>query len=169
MNFSLAFARTARACAFTLATGFAAGAGLGALTSAISPAWAQADTLAVENAWARATPPGAPVGGAYFTVRNEGAAADRLVGGESPASARVELHTIAAVDRGDPGGCTSKAPLASCAAWASCSASSVASSSCSASPSGAASSSASGPTMQAMAANDSSAAHGPVRPLDTRP
>ena len=46
----------------------------------------------VEKPWARATAPGAQVAGAYMVIRNQGAAADRLVGATSPAAARVELH-----------------------------------------------------------------------------
>lgn len=91
MNFPLPFVRAAGACAFAAALGSAV------LCSPVSPAWAQADKLTVENAWARATPPGAPVGGAYFTVRN-GGAADKLVGGASPAAARVELHIMSMQD-----------------------------------------------------------------------
>lgn len=48
--------------------------------------------VAVEQPWARATPPGASVAGGYMVLRNAGAAGDRLVGASSPASARVELH-----------------------------------------------------------------------------
>ena len=51
--------------------------------------------LEIEKPWARATPPGAAVGGGYFVIRNKGTAADRLVGVSSPASARVELHEMA--------------------------------------------------------------------------
>jgi len=51
--------------------------------------------LEIENAWARATPPGAAVAGGYFAIRNKGAVADRLVGVSSPASARVEIHEMA--------------------------------------------------------------------------
>ncbi len=50
--------------------------------------------LQVEKPWARATPPGASVGGGYLLVRNKGAA-DRLVGVSSPASARMEMHEMA--------------------------------------------------------------------------
>jgi len=46
----------------------------------------------IETPWARATPPGAEVGGGYLLVRNQGAAADRLVAASSPVSAKVELH-----------------------------------------------------------------------------
>jgi len=51
--------------------------------------------LEIEKPWARATPPGAAVGGGYMTVRNKGVAGDRLVGVTSPASARVEMHEMA--------------------------------------------------------------------------
>lgn len=51
--------------------------------------------LQIEKPWARATPPGAAVGGGYLTIRNKGAAGDRLVGVSSPASARMEIHEMA--------------------------------------------------------------------------
>ena len=48
----------------------------------------------IENAWSRATAPGAKVGAGYFTIRNKSAAPDRLLGASSPAAARVETHVI---------------------------------------------------------------------------
>jgi copper(I)-binding protein len=51
--------------------------------------------LQIEKPWARATVPGAAVGGGYLTIRNNGAASDRLIGAASPAAARVEMHTMA--------------------------------------------------------------------------
>jgi copper(I)-binding protein len=50
-------------------------------------------TLKIAHPYARATPPGADIGGAYLTIDNKGAA-DRLVAASSPAAARVELHTM---------------------------------------------------------------------------
>jgi len=50
--------------------------------------------VTIENAWSRATAPGAKVGAGYFTIRNQSAAPDRLVGASSPAAARVETHVI---------------------------------------------------------------------------
>lgn len=47
--------------------------------------------IAVDDAWVRATPPGAPTGAAYFTLRN-GGEADRLVGASTPAADKAELH-----------------------------------------------------------------------------
>jgi len=55
---------------------------------AAAPAWAQ---IKVEDAWSRATPPGAKIAAGYLTVRNAGAA-DRLVSASSPAAERVETH-----------------------------------------------------------------------------
>jgi periplasmic copper chaperone A len=50
--------------------------------------------VAVENAWARPTPPNAKLAAGYLTVVNAGAA-DRLLGASSPAAARVEMHVTA--------------------------------------------------------------------------
>lgn len=57
-------------------------------------AFAQGGGLKIDNPWARATAPGAAVGGGYLTVHNTGAAADRLVGASSPAAERMELHEM---------------------------------------------------------------------------
>ena len=48
----------------------------------------------VENAWSRATPPGAKVAAGYLTIRNKSAAPDRMVGASSAAAARVETHVM---------------------------------------------------------------------------
>lgn len=50
--------------------------------------------LSIEKPWARATVPGASVGGGYLTVRNASTAGDRLVGASSPAAGRTELHEM---------------------------------------------------------------------------
>jgi len=52
------------------------------------PAVAQ---VRIENAWARATPPGAQLAAGYLTIRNAGAA-DRLLAASSPAAEKVETH-----------------------------------------------------------------------------
>lgn len=49
--------------------------------------------IQVTTAWARATPPRPPVGGAYLTVTNAGSRSDVLVGAESDVAKTVELHT----------------------------------------------------------------------------
>lgn len=50
--------------------------------------------LRIVHPYARPTPPGARTGGAYFTVRNEGKAADRLAQVASPAARVVEMHSM---------------------------------------------------------------------------
>ena len=49
--------------------------------------------IVIEKPFARATPKGAEVGGAYFTVRNNGAKPDRLTGGTAD-FANVEIHQM---------------------------------------------------------------------------
>jgi copper(I)-binding protein len=44
----------------------------------------------IDDAWTRATPPGAKVAAGYMKISAD--ASDRLVGARSPAAARVELH-----------------------------------------------------------------------------
>ena len=54
-----------------------------------SPAVAQ---IKIENAWARATAPGATIAAGYMTIRNAATTADRLVAASSPAAEKVEMH-----------------------------------------------------------------------------
>ena len=54
----------------------------------------QAGTLKIGHPWARMTAPGQPSGGAFFKLSNGGAAADRLLGGSTPAADHVELHSM---------------------------------------------------------------------------
>lgn len=51
--------------------------------------------LSIAGAAARATPPGAPVGGVVLDVTNKGAADDRLVSASTPVAGRVEIHEMA--------------------------------------------------------------------------
>lgn len=52
-----------------------------------------AGDITVEDAYARASRPGAPTGAMFMTIRNSGEMADRLLGAESPVAQMVELHT----------------------------------------------------------------------------
>lgn len=61
-------------------------------TSLSLPVLAQVN---IEKPWARATVPGATVGGGFLTVMNQGAAPDRLIGASSPVAARTEMHEMA--------------------------------------------------------------------------
>ena len=51
--------------------------------------------LVLNDAWARATPGGAKVGGGYLIVENKGATSDKLIGGSSPVAGKVEVHEMA--------------------------------------------------------------------------
>ena len=70
--------------------------GTASLVASIGTSFAQPKSdLEIEKPWARATAPGAAIGGGYLVIRNKGSAGDRLVGVSSPASARVEIHEMA--------------------------------------------------------------------------
>jgi len=53
-----------------------------------------AGPVAVHDAWTMATPPGAEVGAGYMRISNGTASSVRLIGGETPASATVEVHMM---------------------------------------------------------------------------
>lgn len=50
--------------------------------------------LTIGHPYARSTAPGQPTGGAYLSIRNAGAAADKLVSATADVSASVELHEM---------------------------------------------------------------------------
>ncbi len=50
--------------------------------------------LHISNPWSRATPKGAPVGGGYLSITNNGSTPDRLVGGSTPIAKEFELHQM---------------------------------------------------------------------------
>ena len=67
-----------------------------ALALGAAPALAQefkAGDIVIEKPWARATPKGAEVGGAYMTIENKGATPDRLTGGSAD-FATFEIHEM---------------------------------------------------------------------------
>jgi copper(I)-binding protein len=49
--------------------------------------------VTVAQPWARATPGGAKVGGAYLEIKTAAGRRDRLVGARSPAAGAVEIHS----------------------------------------------------------------------------
>ena len=55
----------------------------------------KAGDLVITQAWSRATPGGAKVGGGYLTIQNKGAAADRLIGGSADVADKVQVHEMA--------------------------------------------------------------------------
>ncbi|MBR0872484.1 copper chaperone PCu(A)C [Bradyrhizobium tropiciagri] len=73
---------------------------LAALTAAVISTSARAEDikagdLVISQAWTRATPNGAKIGGGYLTIENKGTAPDRLVGGSGDIAGRVEIHEMA--------------------------------------------------------------------------
>ena len=50
--------------------------------------------LEIGHPWARATPPTAPAGGGYLTIKNTGTTPDRLVEVRSPAAAAAQVHEM---------------------------------------------------------------------------
>ena len=51
-------------------------------------------SIEIGSPWARATPKGAPVAGAYMTITNKGTEADRLIGVSSPVASQAEVHQM---------------------------------------------------------------------------
>jgi periplasmic copper chaperone A len=52
------------------------------------------DGVVIVDPWTRATPPGAGAGAGYLTVLNKRATPVRLLGGETAAAERVEVHAM---------------------------------------------------------------------------
>ena len=50
--------------------------------------------LEIGQPWARATPPTAPTGGGYLSVKNTGTTPDRLMSASSPAAGTVQVHDM---------------------------------------------------------------------------
>lgn len=50
--------------------------------------------LTIESVVARATVPGAKVGGGYLTITNNGTEADTLIGGETTAAGELQVHEM---------------------------------------------------------------------------
>jgi copper(I)-binding protein len=55
----------------------------------------KAGDLVITQAWSRATPNGAKIGGGYLTIENKGTTADRLTGVSAEIAGKVEVHEMA--------------------------------------------------------------------------
>ncbi|PDT75709.1 copper chaperone PCu(A)C [Bradyrhizobium sp. C9] len=74
-------------------------AGLAAIVTLalIAPAAAEdvkAGDLVITQAWTRATPNGAKIGGGYLTIENKGTTPDRLVSGSGDVAGKIEVHEM---------------------------------------------------------------------------
>jgi len=55
----------------------------------------RAGDLVITQAWSRATPGGAKVGGGYLTIENKGTTPDKLISATADVAAKVEVHEMA--------------------------------------------------------------------------
>jgi periplasmic copper chaperone A len=58
----------------------------------------KAGDLVVSQAWSRATPNGAKIGGGYLTIENKGSTPDRLVAVSGDIAGKIEVHEMATTD-----------------------------------------------------------------------
>ena len=73
------------------------GAAAMAALGLVAPAHAEpvkAGDLVITQAWTRATPGGAKVGGGYLTIENKGSSPDKLIGGSTDAAGKLEVHEM---------------------------------------------------------------------------
>jgi len=66
-----------------------------ALAAPVRAEEVRAGDLVITQAWSRATPGGAKIGGGYFTIENKGSAPDRLIGGSADVAGKVQVHEMA--------------------------------------------------------------------------
>ena len=52
----------------------------------------KAGDLVITQAWSRATPGGAKVGGGYLTIENRGSKPDRLIGGSADVAGKAQVQ-----------------------------------------------------------------------------
>jgi periplasmic copper chaperone A len=65
------------------------------LLTPASAAEVKAGDLVISQAWSRATPGGAKVGGGYLTIANTGSAPDRLVAVSGDVAGKIDVHEMA--------------------------------------------------------------------------
>ena len=59
---------------------------------AIPPKVFSEDSLVIEDAWIRATPPGVSTAAGYMTIGNESSTDDKLIGASTDRAKKVKLH-----------------------------------------------------------------------------
>jgi periplasmic copper chaperone A len=65
------------------------------LTASARAEEVKAGDLVITQAWSRATPGGAKVGGGYLTIENKGSVPDRLIGGSTDVAGKLQVHEMA--------------------------------------------------------------------------
>lgn len=66
----------------------------GLLTTVSRAEDVKAGDLVITQAWARATPGGAKVGGGFLTIENKGTVPDKLVGVSADGAGKIEVHEM---------------------------------------------------------------------------
>ena len=54
----------------------------------------KAGDLVITQAWARATPAGAKIGGGFLTIENKGTVPDKLIGVSADGAGKIEVHEM---------------------------------------------------------------------------
>ena len=89
---------TRRAALLSMAGAIGVIAMLSSLAAPVCAEEVKAGDLVITQAWSRATPGGAKIGGAYLTIENKGATADRLIGGSADIAGKIEVHEMTMKD-----------------------------------------------------------------------
>ena len=58
----------------------------------------KAGDLVISQAWTRATPGGARIGGGFLTIENKGSAPDKLIGASADGAGKIEVHEMTTND-----------------------------------------------------------------------
>ena len=66
----------------------------GVLATASRAQDVKAGDLVISQAWTRATPGGAKIGGGFVTIENKGSAPDKLIGANSDGAGKIEVHEM---------------------------------------------------------------------------
>jgi copper(I)-binding protein len=78
-----------------ITTGLVAAALMTFVANSVRADDVKAGDLVITQAWTRATPGGAKIGGGFLTIENKGSAPDKLVGISADAAGKVEVHEMA--------------------------------------------------------------------------
>jgi hypothetical protein len=65
-----------------------------AIAASVGTAGAETGSIAVENAWTRATPTGAKVAAGYLTIKNNGDQPDRLVSARADFASKTDVANL---------------------------------------------------------------------------
>ncbi len=63
-------------------------------TASVRAQEVKAGDIVITQAWSRATPGGAKIGGGYLTIENKGSAPDRLIHCSGDVAAKIEVHEM---------------------------------------------------------------------------